>query len=236
MPLKNFNPTTPSRRSLVLVDRAEVYKGKPQKKLTKGLTKSGGRNNRGRITVWWRGGGHKRSYRIIDFKRQKDGIEAKVIRIEYDPNRSCFIALIKYEDGELWNGKDGTDEIHKIYKHIGWDPEKRRFKEGAETKNIEWTRIHNLPDHVYFNHSQHVNAGNIECQTCHGPVEEMDVLKQHAPLSMGWCINCHRETEVQFDNEYYEHYEQFHNEISNGERSKVTVEHIGGTECQKCHY
>ena len=97
MSLKNYNPTTPSRRALVLVDKSEVYKGKPLKKLTKGLSKSGGRNNRGRITVWWRGGGHKRSYRIVDFKRQKDGIDAKVIRIEYDPNRSCFIALIKYE-------------------------------------------------------------------------------------------------------------------------------------------
>ena len=149
---------------------------------------------------------------------------------------NCHKAIDKYDGDELWNGKDGTDEIHKIYAHIGWDPEKRRFKEGAETKNIEWTRIHNLPDHVYFNHAQHVNAGKVECQTCHGPVEEMDVLKQHAPLSMGWCINCHRETEVQFDNEYYEHYEQFHQELSSGERNKVTVEHIGGTECQKCHY
>jgi len=149
---------------------------------------------------------------------------------------NCHKAIDKYDGDELWNGKDGTSEIHKIYAHIGWDPEKRRFKEGAETKNIEWTRIHNLPDHVYFNHAQHVNAGKVECQTCHGPVEEMDVLKQHAPLSMGWCINCHRETEVQFDNEYYEHYEQFHQELSSGERNKVTVEHIGGTECQKCHY
>ena len=78
MALKNYNPTTPSRRALVLVDKSEVYKGKPLKKLTKGLSKSGGRNNRGRITVWWRGGGHKRSYRIIDFKRQKDDIDAAV--------------------------------------------------------------------------------------------------------------------------------------------------------------
>ena len=101
MSLKNYNPTTPSRRALVLVNKSEIYKGKPLKKLTKGLTKSGGRNNKGRITVWWRGGGHKRSYRIIDFKRQKDNINAKVLRIEYDPNRSCFIALVKYEDGEL---------------------------------------------------------------------------------------------------------------------------------------
>ena len=101
MPLKNFNPTTPSRRALVLVDKSEIYKGKPVKKLTKGLSKTGGRNNKGRTTVWWRGGGHKKSYRLIDFKRQKDGMNAEVIRIEYDPNRTCHIALIKYEDSTL---------------------------------------------------------------------------------------------------------------------------------------
>ena len=102
---------------------------------------------------------------------------------------------------------------------------------------IEWTRIHNLPDHVYFNHSQHVTVGEVECQTCHGKVEEMAVLEQHAPLSMGWCINCHRETEVQFQgNEYYESYAKYHEELDNGTREKVTVEDIGGLECQKCHY
>ena len=99
MALKNFNPTTPSRRSLVLVNKQDIFKGKPLKKLVKGLSKSGGRNNKGRITVWWKGGGHKRNYRLIDFKRQKDDINAEVIRIEYDPNRTCFIALLKYEDG-----------------------------------------------------------------------------------------------------------------------------------------
>ncbi len=102
---------------------------------------------------------------------------------------------------------------------------------------IEWVRIHNLPDHVYFNHSQHVNVGGVECQTCHGPVEEMEVVKQFAPLSMGWCINCHRETEVQFsDNPYYASYAKYHEEIQSGERVGVTVEEIGGLECQKCHY
>lgn len=102
---------------------------------------------------------------------------------------------------------------------------------------IEWERIHNLPDHVYFNHSQHVTVGEVECQTCHGPVEEMEVLGQHAPLSMGWCINCHRQTEVQFEgNEYYESYAKYHEEFANGTREKVTVEDIGGLECQKCHY
>ena len=100
MSLKNFNPTTPSRRALVLVDKSDIHKGKPVKKLTKGLSKKGGRNNKGRITVWWKGGGHKRSYRIIDFKRQKDDVAAEVIRIEYDPNRSCHIMLVKFLDGE----------------------------------------------------------------------------------------------------------------------------------------
>ena len=102
---------------------------------------------------------------------------------------------------------------------------------------IEWTRIHMLPDHVYFNHSQHVNIGKLECQQCHGKVEEMDLMYQYAPLSMGWCINCHRETEVQFTgNEYYTTYKKYHDAIAKGERSKVTVEDIGGLECQKCHY
>ncbi len=102
---------------------------------------------------------------------------------------------------------------------------------------IPWTRIHNLPDHVYFNHAQHVSIGKVECQQCHGAVEEMEILEQYAPLSMGWCINCHRETEVQFvGNEYYNSYEKYHNELSDGSREKVTVEDIGGLECQKCHY
>ncbi len=102
---------------------------------------------------------------------------------------------------------------------------------------IEWVRIHNLPDHAYFNHAQHVAVGQVECQTCHGTVEEMEVLYQHAPLSMGWCINCHRQSEVQFaDNEYYDAYIRYHAEIAEGERNAVTVEDIGGLECQKCHY
>jgi len=102
---------------------------------------------------------------------------------------------------------------------------------------IEWVRIHNLPDHAYFNHAQHVTVGEVECQTCHGPMQEWEVAKQHSPLSMGWCINCHRQTEVQFeDNEYYKSYTKYHEEIASGERDKVTVEDIGGLECQKCHY
>ncbi len=101
MALKSFNPTTPGTRALILVDRAELYKGKPEKTLTEGLSSSGGRNNTGRITVWWRGGGHKRKYRMVDFKRRKLDIPATVERLEYDPNRTAFIAFIRYEDGEV---------------------------------------------------------------------------------------------------------------------------------------
>ena len=101
MALKTYNPITPSLRQLVLVDRSALYKGKPLKTLTEGLHSSGGRNNYGRITVRFRGGGHKRTYRIIDFKRRKLDVAATVERIEYDPNRSAFIALIRYADGEL---------------------------------------------------------------------------------------------------------------------------------------
>lgn len=101
MALKQFRPTSPGRRQLVIVDRAELHKGKPVKALTEGLTKSGGRNNAGRVTAFRHGGGHKRTYRKIDFKRRKWGVEATVERLEYDPNRTAFIALIKYKDGEL---------------------------------------------------------------------------------------------------------------------------------------
>ncbi|MFM8451197.1 MAG: cytochrome c3 family protein, partial [Haliscomenobacter sp.] len=102
---------------------------------------------------------------------------------------------------------------------------------------IEWVRIHNLPDHAYFNHAQHVSVGKLACQTCHGPVEKMELVQQYSPLSMGWCINCHRQTPVKFtENEYYKSYSKFQKELARGERDKVTVEEIGGLECQKCHY
>ena len=101
MALKQHNPTTPGMRGLVLVDRSDLHKGKPEKSLTEGLTKKGGRNNMGRVTTRHRGGGHKRRYRKIDFKRTKVDMAATVERLEYDPNRTAFIALIKYEDGEL---------------------------------------------------------------------------------------------------------------------------------------
>ena len=131
--------------------------------------------------------------------------------------------------------KYGKDEIKKIYAYSGWDPDKQKFVEAP--KNIEWVKVHNLPDHVYFNHSQHVKVGGVKCQTCHGKVEEYEVMKQFAPLSMGWCINCHRNTEVKFaENKYYSVFQKYQDEIKKGTKAKITVEDIGGTECQKCHY
>ena len=129
----------------------------------------------------------------------------------------------------------GTKEIQKIYDAVGFDPSSRTYIEGYEQKPIEWVRIHNLPDHAYFNHSQHVVAGGLECQDCHGPVEEMDVLYQYSELTMGWCIDCHRETEVKMEgNNYYTHLHEQLKEKYKGE--KITVDKIGGLECAKCHY
>jgi mono/diheme cytochrome c family protein len=128
----------------------------------------------------------------------------------------------------------GTEEIAKIYDAIGFDPETRTYIEDYEQKPIEWVRIHNLPDLAYYNHSQHVNVAGLECQTCHGPVEEMDVVEQHAPLTMGWCVDCHRETKVDMDNPYYHDLNENWVEKYHGE--DMTVDKIGGLECGKCHY
>lgn len=126
-------------------------------------------------------------------------------------------------------------EIAKIYSYIGFNTETLKYEN--EPKPIEWTKIHNLPDHVYFNHSQHVKVAGLECQTCHGQIQEMDVVKQMENLSMGWCVNCHRETNVNFTtNEFYKPYEVLHEKLKNGEIQSVKAEDIGATECQKCHY
>lgn len=126
-----------------------------------------------------------------------------------------------------------TKEIKKLYKAVGWDEENQKYT--GESQPVEWVRIHNLPDFAYFNHSQHVTVGKIECQTCHGPVEEMEIMYQYSPLTMGWCINCHRETEVQVaDNGYYE---KIHAELSKKYGvDKLTAAQMGGLECGKCHY
>jgi len=142
------------------------------------------------------------------------------------------------EEGEKING---TEQIQLLYKYAGWDPVKKdyiRDEKGAiQATPIKWTKIHNLPDHVYFNHSQHVAVGKVPCQQCHGPIQEMDEVYQFSPLSMGWCINCHRQTKVQFENNnYYSIFEKYHQELKDKKRDGVTVEEIGGLECQRCHY
>lgn len=167
---------------------------------------------------------------------------------------NCHMAIKEYtgepivkEDGKSVNG---TAEIQKLYSYAGWNPKRAQYnpdnnKDGIPdgARPIEWVKIHNLPDHVYFNHSQHVKVGKQQCQTCHGNIQEMPEVYQFAELSMGWCINCHRETKVDFlnketgeGNRFYSIYEKFHNDIKNHKMDSVTVENIGGTECQKCHY
>jgi len=167
---------------------------------------------------------------------------------------NCHMAIKEYkgdpitrEDGTV---VDGTAEIQKLYQYAGWNPDTHSYNPDNDfdgqpdgSHPIEWTKIHNLPDHVYFNHSQHVAVGKQACQTCHGNIQEMPEVYQFAPLSMGWCINCHRQTKVDFfnnadssGNKFYSIYEKFHHDLANHKLDSVTVETIGGTECQKCHY
>jgi mono/diheme cytochrome c family protein len=135
---------------------------------------------------------------------------------------------------EKYDGKT-SPEIMKIYNALDYNEDTKVY--GTNTKPVEWIRIHNLPDLAYFNHSQHVSVAGIECQKCHGPIQTMEEVYQYSPLSMGWCINCHRNHDVQFvDNAYYNTFKKFHDGMKAGDRTRVTVEDIGGTECQKCHY
>jgi len=132
--------------------------------------------------------------------------------------------------------KTGTNtgelEIAKIYAALDYDPTTQKY--GPEPKPIEWVRVHNLPDLAYFNHSQHVGVAKLECQTCHGEIQEMDVVAQHANLTMGWCISCHRETPLNTrDNAYYDNLVELH---AKDHKEPMTVEDNGGLECAKCHY
>jgi len=160
---------------------------------------------------------------------------------------NCHKAINTYEKGpKLYkeNGDEvnGTAEIAKLYQYAGFDPNNPTKWDPSKAKPIEWVKIHNLPDHVYFNHSQHIRAGNVQCQSCHGEITAMDEVKQVTDLSMGWCINCHRQTNVNFNydstkgNKFYSIYEKFHNDIRSGKMDSVKVKDIGGLECQKCHY
>ena len=159
---------------------------------------------------------------------------------------NCHAAINDYTKGpklyrEDGSEVDGTAEIQKLYSYTGYDPKTGRYNT-EHAKPVEWTKIHNLPDHVYFSHAQHIRAGKVQCQTCHGPIQEMNEVKQFADVSMGWCINCHRTTKVNFPdssgngNKFYSIYEKFHKDLKTGKMDSVTVENIGGTECQKCHY
>ncbi len=150
---------------------------------------------------------------------------------------NCHVNIAEYngeEDLEKGYTKEFyTNEIKKLYKAVGWNEETQSYT--GETQPVKWVRIHNLPDFVYFNHAQHVSVAGIECQKCHGPVEEMEILYQHSSLTMGWCINCHRETNVNVaDNEYYT---KIHEELSKKYGvEKLTAAQMGGLECGKCHY
>jgi mono/diheme cytochrome c family protein len=168
---------------------------------------------------------------------------------------NCHMSINKYEGKDELVREDGTavngtTEIQKLYEYAGWNPDTKKYNEDKDSDGlpdgsspIAWVRIHNLPDHVYFNHSQHVKVGKQNCQTCHGNIQEMGEVKQYSDLSMGWCINCHRESKVDFPdssgaggNKYYSIYEKFHADMQAGKMDSVTVEKIGGIECQKCHY
>lgn len=133
----------------------------------------------------------------------------------------------------------GKEEIAKIYDAVGWDPKSRTYT--GDTEPIRWVKVHELPDLAYFNHSQHTNVAGMECEECHGEVEEMKVVEQHAELTMGWCIECHGEKEVEMEgNGYYEEVlerlpDSLHKEYLTDDE-KVTVRELGGWECAKCHY
>ena len=146
---------------------------------------------------------------------------------------NCHKSIYEYngETTEDYSKEFYDGEIQKLYKAVGWDDEAQEYT--GVTYPVKWVRIHNLPDHAYFNHSQHVSVAGIECKTCHGPVEEMEIMYQHSPLTMGWCINCHRETNVNLkDNEYYA---KIHKELSKKYGvEQLTAAQMGGIECGKC--
>lgn len=136
-------------------------------------------------------------------------------------------------DGVTLGKAELDKEIAKVYEAAGWDVDNLEYT--GNTKPVKWIRIHNLPDFVYFNHSQHVTVAGLECQKCHGPVEEMDEMRQFSPLTMGWCIDCHKETKVDLKgNEYYK---KIHDELAKKYNvDEVTIAQLGGKECGKCHY
>lgn len=149
------------------------------------------------------------------------------------PSLNVCMNCHKYVQATDNYGGEISPEIQKIYRALDYNPETQEY--GDNPKPIEWVRIHNLPDLAYFNHSQHVNVAGIDCQKCHGPIETMEEVYQYSPLTMKWCVNCHRETEVNHEhNSYYDKVIAAHEQIKKGE--KVTAAVLGGLECGKCHY
>jgi len=160
---------------------------------------------------------------------------------------NCHKAITEYTKGPKLKDVEGNEingsaEIAKLFKYAGFDPAKPNAWDQSKAQPVEWIKIHNLPDHVFFSHAQHIRAGKVQCQKCHGEITAMNEVKQFAELSMGWCVNCHRETKVDFNysdstgNKFYSIYEKFHNDFKAGKMDSITVKDIGGLECQKCHY
>jgi mono/diheme cytochrome c family protein len=146
---------------------------------------------------------------------------------------TCMNCHMHINASAKYDGKV-SPEIAKIYNAVGWDAEKRAYDPTKPKTPIKWVRIHNLPDHAYFNHAQHVKIGKVECQACHGPIETMAVVSQQRSLQMGWCINCHREAKVDVANNDY--YEKLHANLKMEGKEMITVAQNGGLECGKCHY
>jgi mono/diheme cytochrome c family protein/Zn finger protein HypA/HybF involved in hydrogenase expression len=168
-------------------------------------------------------------------KRSKhSGIPSVNVCMNCHKNISEVAADTKVVLEDVTLGKEELDkEIAKVYEAAGWDAEKLEYTK--EPKPVKWVRVHNLPDFAYFNHSQHVTVAGLKCQKCHGPVEEMEEVYQYSPLTMGWCIDCHKETKVDLKgNEYYA---KIHKELAEKYGvDQVTIAQLGGKECGKCHY
>jgi mono/diheme cytochrome c family protein len=141
--------------------------------------------------------------------------------------------VVELEDGIILGKADLDLEIAKVYKAAGWDSDNLEYT--GVTEPIKWVRVHSLPDFVYYNHSQHVTVAGLDCQKCHGPVEEMDELYQYSPLTMGWCIDCHKQTKVDLKGNDY--YKKIHEDLAKKYNvDQVTISQLGGKECGKCHY